>query len=83
MIFTKIDAIRFAEDFNDLTQIEKSSWLDRAYVQEHSHQYQGLAGAAQKALMDSERQLVNGWKKRVGRVTTARNRLRGLFTEVV
>jgi len=82
MILTKIDAIRFAEDFNLLSQFDKSIWLDRAYIQLTPNRFQGLTEAQKKAKMEGERSLVAAWKKQVGRVTTARNRLRALFIKV-
>jgi hypothetical protein len=82
MVFEKIDVIRFAEDFDLLNQTEKSDWLDRAYIQQHPADFEGLSEHAQKLKVEQDRRSVNAWKKQVGRVTTARNRLRALFIQV-
>jgi hypothetical protein len=81
-ILTKIDAIRFAEDFDVLSQPEKSSWLEKAYLQQHYGDLTQMSEVAMKDILNAERGVVNAWKKQVGRVTTARNRLRALFIEV-
>jgi len=82
MFFTKIDAVRFAEDFNDLPQRQKSAWLDRAYMQQFPSTYGGLTDAQKKAAMDEDGPQVIAWKRQIGRVSTARNRLLALFREV-
>jgi hypothetical protein len=81
-VLNKIDMVRFAEDFNVLSQSEKSNFLDQAYIQQHPADFQGLGERAQKSMLDGDRAVLNAWKKQVGRVTTARNRLRALFLEV-
>jgi hypothetical protein len=82
MVLSKIDMVRFAEDFDILTQTEKSNFLDQAYIQQHPVDFRGLGQQAQKHMLDADRAVVNAWKKQIGRVTTARNRLRALFLQV-
>jgi hypothetical protein len=81
-ILTKIDAIRFAEDYNELSQIQKSNWLDRAYVQDHPKTFEGMGPQDIKVRMYADRGEVRLWRKDVGRLTTARNRLYELFINV-
>lgn len=81
-ILTKIDAIRFAEDYDALSHSEKSTWLEKAYIQQHYGDLAQFSEAALKDILHAERGVVNAWKKQVGRVTTARNRLRALLIEV-
>ena len=80
-ILTKIDAIRFAEDFDVLSQADKSVWLDQAYLQQH-YGHLDLSDQARHDILNTDRVALNSWKKQVGRVTTARNRLRAMFTQV-
>jgi hypothetical protein len=82
MFFTKINAIRFAEDFNILTQQQKTTWLECAYMQQFPNMFSGLTAEAKKAGMDAERAQVDTWKRQLSRVETARNRLYSLFIEV-
>jgi hypothetical protein len=77
-ILTKIDAICFDEDF-DLP--DKSAWLDRAYLQQHYGDLD-LSEPARHDILNTDCVLLNSWKKQVGTVTTARNRLRAMFTQV-
>jgi hypothetical protein len=82
MVLSKIDMVRFAEDFDILCQIEKSNFLDQAYIQQHPVDFRGLGQRARKHMLDVDHMVVNAWKKQVGRVTTARNRLHALFLQV-
>lgn len=81
-ILSKIDSLRFAEDWNLLSQGEKSNWLDQAYIQAHPKGYANLAPRAVTAALERESEDVKSWKKEVGRVTTARNRLLRMYLTV-
>jgi hypothetical protein len=82
MVLNKLDAIRFVDDYNGLTQMEKSSWLDEAYVQAHESRYEDLSDDEMVRMMDKDRDEIRLWKREVGRATTARNRLFQLFLKV-
>jgi hypothetical protein len=82
MVLTKIDAIRFAEDFDLLSQTEKSAWLDRAFFRQHYGHLPDFIDQVPPNLPEDDRIPLGIWKKHVGRVTTARNRLRALFLQV-
>jgi hypothetical protein len=82
MVLNKLDAIRFADDFNELTQQGKSNWLDEAYVQAHESRYEDLSDDGMQERLNEDRDEIRLWKREVGRATTARNRLFQLFLKV-
>jgi hypothetical protein len=81
-VLTKMDAIRFADDFRQLSQRDRSNWLEIAYMESHEDDYGGLSLKEKQDKLKEDRDQVRAWKKEVGRQTTARNRLYELFIEV-
>jgi hypothetical protein len=81
-IMLKVDSIHFAEDYNILNQHEKTSWLNEAYVTAHPVEFDRLDAEeiAEKLVQDKEDVAI--WKAKLGRETTARNRLYQLFLNV-
>jgi hypothetical protein len=81
-IMTKVDSIRFAEDYNGLSQAEKTKWLNEAYIKAHANLFEGVDAADIPAIFAERKVDVSAWKAQTGRQTMARNRLYQLFLNV-
>ena len=81
-VLTKMDAIRFADDFRQLSQKNRCNWLEIAYMESHEEDYGGLSLKEKQDKLKEDRDQVRAWKKEVGHQMTARNRLYELFIEV-
>lgn len=81
-IFEKIDTIRFAYDFNELTQREKSDWLKSAFILEDFEAFEDLGENEAAALLNKDKTAFDQWKKKMSNTTTARNRMLELFLTV-
>lgn len=79
-IMTKVDSIRFAQDYNILTQVEKTKWLNEAYVRAHPIIFEDVDLPDIPVVMAENDVAV--WKAQMGRQTMARNRLYQLFLNV-
>jgi hypothetical protein len=77
-----VDAIRFAQDYNSLSQRQKGGWLDMAYMEEHADVYEGLSQADKAANLAEDKDEQRAFKSQLGRATTARNRFLQLFMQV-
>ena len=75
MVLTKMDAIRFADNFRQLSQRDRSKWLEIAYMESHEEDYGGLSLKEKQDKLKDDRDQVRAWNKEVRRQTTARNRL--------
>lgn len=76
----KVDSIRFAYDYNDLNQQEKTKWLLDAYSREFPQLFEGERN--RDAVFAEHRAELDLWKGQMGRETMARNRLYRLFLNV-
>jgi len=77
---TKVDFVRFAHDYNDLNQQEKTKWLNDAYAAEFPNLFEGIAN--REAVFAEHKADLMAWRRQIGRETTARNRLYELFLNV-
>ena len=78
----KVDWIRFAADYNDLSSRQKTAWLREGYMRANAEQFYDLDSTQTKAKFSELDQDFKRWKKKVSNDTTARNRLYELFFEV-
>ena len=76
----KIDTIRFAADYNDLNQQEKTKWLRDAYAREFRNLFEGEQD--REDVFSKNKDELDAWKNQMGRETMARNRLYRLFINV-
>jgi hypothetical protein len=79
-IMCKIDTIRFAADYNDLNQHEKTGWLRDAYAREFRDLF--ADGRNREDVFSEHKAELEAWKSQMGRETMARNRLYRLFIDV-
>lgn len=77
---TKVDFVRFAQDYNHLNQQEKTRWLNDAYAAEFPDLFEGIAD--REAVFREQKANIVTWRRQIGRETTARNRLYELFLNV-
>lgn len=81
-VLSKIDAIRFAHDYNQLNNRQKQAWLRERYIQEHEHQLSDMSSQEIDVKLREDQDLVAKWKKAKGDTTTARSRLLDLYLHV-
>jgi hypothetical protein len=81
-LLIKVDWIRFAEDYNSLRPHEKTAWLKEGYMRANPDIFADLDNGEKKEKLKEYDNDFKGWKRRVGKDTTCRNRLYELFIEV-
>jgi hypothetical protein len=74
--------IRFAFDFRLLSAASKTTWLREEFIQAHPARYRDLNNNDLRAALKRDGKLYNKWKRKVGRMTLARNRLLELYFSV-
>ena len=81
-ILIKVAWIRFAEDYNSLSTFEKTAWLVSGFQRANPGIFENLDNEATKKKLKEHTDDLKTWKRKVGKDTTCRNRLRELFIEV-
>jgi hypothetical protein len=81
-ILIKVAWIRFAEDYNSLRTSEKTAWLVSGFKLANPGIFADLDDGATKNKLKEHIDDLKAWKRKIGKDTTCRNRLRELFLEV-
>jgi hypothetical protein len=81
-ILIKVDWIRFAFDYNQLSGGRKSTWLKQGFMRARQEEFVDLDETDTKEKLVELQDDFKKWKKQAGNDTTARNRLYELFLHV-
>jgi hypothetical protein len=81
-ILIKVAWIRFADDYNSLRTSEKTAWLVSGFQRANPRIFANLDDETTKNKLKEHIDDLKAWKRKVGKDTTCRNRLRELFIEV-